>query len=221
MNRKDMMTSVAVSLLIAFFSSQTKAQRPNPADASTRGLPGARTWIPIVNGRAGMLREFRTTTDDRLACGPASGQWAIGHAYFGGSRTQIVFSFGGPRSGSVIGSWTVRKFAPKGEPERTESYYFDGIFTSGTVNIPTASPYNFELRGRTTHLGACENTVDELRALAPKDIRIWGSCEGGQVSFEITNPDGRVYANATFRADVSVICAQNQPSAVNQTLNRH
>jgi hypothetical protein len=219
MNRRNMMTSVAVSLLIAFFSSQANAQRPGTTDA--RGARGALGFIPTVNVRAGMIREHRAT-DDRLTCGPASGN--RGYWAEGGNNTIINLSFGQPYSGGPIGSWTIRHIYPAkgGRPETIVGYFFDGTFTSGTVNYTGQSPRIFDLRGRTNYTSSYCNARNAPTDNTVRDIRIWGSCEdpAAAVNFEVTSPAG-VYASGTFRHNVSAVCGPNAPSTVNLTLNRH
>lgn len=223
MNGTKIFTTFAAALLVVItFATESRAQRrPNPGDPAPGTLENARTMILTASGRAGMVREFRDT-DDRLTCGPASGN----RDYYaqGGINMIINFSFGQPRAGTPIGSWTVRTIIPAegGRPERPSFFYFDGVFTGGTVISTGTAPRTFDLRGRTTSVGSFCNAPNAPRDTTVRDVRIWGNCEAPEagINFEVTERAG-VYARGTFRHNVSALCGNAQPSSVNQNLNRH
>jgi|GEM_PF-4007937 len=221
MNRTKILTTFAAALLVVItFAAESRAQLPRPGDPNRGALENARTMIPTASGRAGMVREFRGS-DDRLACGPASGNR---NNFFEGNSVTIIYSFGQPPSRPPIGSWTVRNIVPAnmGRPESVGNYFFSGVFTGGTVIFMGTAPRIFDLRGRTTFVGSNCSAPNAPRDTTVRDVRIWGSCEAPEtgINFEITQPTG-VYARGTFRHDVSALCGNAQPSSVNQNLNQH
>lgn len=227
---KIFITFVAAVLLISFMiigrsKAQTPRSKPKPSDVRPGVLNEARTMIPTGNGRAGMVREFRAG-DDILACGPASPGGRINSGYQGNFVT-IIFSFGQPRSGTAIGSWTVRSIVPasSGHPESVSSYFFDGTFTSGTFNATGTRLRNFDFHGRTTRSSGsiCGGDSLNFSDTSVKEVRIWGDCENPEagINFEVTKPGAGVFARGTFRHNVSLTCGNAQPSSVRLDLDRH
>ena len=168
--------------------SQAKAQTP-PNQSGRDALANSAVGIPSVKATATLDKG----SGGRLGCGPASESPAW---FYQSSGINLLLSYGQARGGP-IGSWTVRAIYPEkpGRPATVASYIFDGIFTSGTVDV-SGDDRHFNLRGRTTYSGSsCGRRTDTAR-----DVRIWGNCadESALINFEITE-GGRVYASGVFR----------------------
>ncbi|MCW3107654.1 MAG: hypothetical protein JWQ09_2160 [Segetibacter sp.] len=239
-----MITNVSIIALSVWFFVHTTAiaQQKSPQTNISGGLrknsqssipPGAVTApgglrppsgvAVAAAGGNGMMTVYsygKNPNDDRWTCGSP----AIGMAtdfIVGSDKDRIVYSFGRPASGPVIGSWAINKYDRN--PGRTDEYisfyYLDGTFTSGTFD--TRPGGNFELRGITTSIGRfC--TLSSTPNPSLYTIRIWGVCGEPRINFEVTErSSGTLISRITFSNDVSTFCANDYSSNIKTDLNIH